>query len=37
MLSPFTEYICTISAFSVSPGPPSDPINVVTAQAGIAT
>ena len=27
-LSPFTEYSCTISAFTVSLGPQSDPITV---------
>lgn len=27
-LSPFTEYACTISAFTVSLGPQSDPITV---------
>ena len=31
-LSPFTEYTCTIFAFTVLPGPISDPITVVTAQ-----
>ena len=35
-LSPFTEYACTISASTVSPGPVSDPITVRTAQSGIA-
>ena len=31
-LSPFTEYICTIFAFTVLPGPMSDPIAIKTAQ-----
>ena len=35
-LSPFTEYTCTISASTVSPGPVSDPITVRTAQSGMA-
>ena len=35
MLTPFTEYSCRISAFTVLPGPTSDPINVTTSQSGI--
>ena len=36
MLTPFTEYSCRISAFTVLPGPMSDPpINVTTSQPGI--
>ena len=31
-LSPFTEYTCAVFAFTVLPGPMSDPIIVVTAQ-----
>ena len=31
-LSPFTEYTCTIFAFTVLPGPMSDNITVATAQ-----
>ena len=34
-LSPFTEYSCTVSAFTVSPGPVSNSISVTTAQSGI--
>jgi len=34
MLSPFTEYSCTVSAFTVLPGPMSAPVNVTTAEAG---
>jgi len=34
MLSPFTEYSCRISAFTVLPGPISAPVNVTTAEAG---
>ena len=36
MLSPFTEYTCTISALTVLSGPKSDPVTVVTAQSGNA-
>ena len=35
MLIPFTEYSCRISAFTVLPGPTSDPVNVTTSQSGI--
>ena len=31
-LNPFTEYTCTIFAFTVLPGPTGDPITVITAQ-----
>ena len=34
-LVPFTEYSCTIYAFTVLSGPLSDPINVTTLQSGI--
>ena len=35
MLTPFTEYSCRIYAFTVLPGPTSDPINITTFQSGI--
>ena len=35
-LNPFTEYTCTISAFTILPGPLSDPAVVTTAQLGNA-
>ena len=35
-LTPFTEYSCRISAFTVLPGPMTDPaVNVTTSQSGI--
>ena len=35
MLTPFAEYSCRIYAFTVLPGPTSDPVNVTTSQSGI--
>ena len=37
-LNPFTEYSCSVFAFTVLPGPTSDPpIEVTTDQSGITS
>jgi len=34
-LKPFTSYTCTLHAITVSDGPSSDPITVITAEQGV--
>ena len=34
-LTPFTTYICTVHAVTVSDGPKVDPMNVTTSQQGM--